>query len=171
MSESFDNLGTVSEYIEREYKKWDEKYTIPFDDEFNIRLLIQLRYDILTTKPEHTKTKLELIEMTNRIQSRLKLKPIEKVVSTIPMYVDCVNLDTKKGKLKIIIYIDNQIIILDNRTYLNSRDYARTIYELAKSKNSIVYIDIHGFGMVVYDELVGFKDLPVEKLQLINHCK
>ena len=23
----------------------------------------------------------------------------------------------------------------------------------------------------IYDELVGFKDLPVEKLQLINHCK
>lgn len=70
----YENLGTVMDYIYKEYKKWEEKYIIPEEEEFNVKLLLQLRFDILTTKPEHTKTKFDLIEMAGRIQSRLRLK-------------------------------------------------------------------------------------------------
>jgi hypothetical protein len=69
----YDKIITIDSYVEREYKKWEELYVISYEEEYNIKLLLQLRYEIFHTKPEHTKTKLDLIEMAQRIQSRLKL--------------------------------------------------------------------------------------------------
>lgn len=74
----YENLENVSDYVEKNYKIWEEAFYIPYEEEFNIKLLLQLRYDILTTKPEYTRTKFDLIEMSNRIQSRLKLKSKQK---------------------------------------------------------------------------------------------
>ena len=75
---NYENPSSMKDYVDNQYKEWQEKYDIPYEDEFNVKLLLQLRYDILTTKPEYTKTKLELIAMANSIQSRLRLKENSK---------------------------------------------------------------------------------------------
>jgi len=167
-------MNNLSERVQREFESWKEKYEIADHMEFEIKTLLKLQeeYEGIPLGSNTTKTRESLLQMIHRLHMNIMLK--EKVDVIKPMYVDCIRADAKedsqRGKMKVIIYVDNQLIILDNKTHLNSRDYARTIYKLAKSKNSIVYIDIHGLGMVIYDELVGFKDLPVEKLHLINNC-
>jgi len=53
---------------------------------------------------------------------------------------------------------------------LNSKvsiqNYASIIHNIAVAKESEIYIDVRGFGMVIYDCLVKFKDLKVNKLDI-----
>lgn len=77
-----------------------------------------------------------------------------------PMYVDCIRIEGKET-IKVLIYIEDKLIILDSKSM---KDYAKIIYKIAIAKKSEIYIDVQGFGMSIYDYLMEFKDLKVNKL-------
>lgn len=166
-------MNNLSERVQREFNEWKEKYEIPSHMEFEVKTLLKLQeeYDKIEESSNTTLTRKTILEMIQRIHRDMRLK--EKEIEMKPMYIDCVRLesqeDSQRGKLKIIAYLNNQIIILDHKTHLNSRDYAKSICDLAKSNQSKVYIDAHGFGITIYNELISFKNLQVEKLHITNH--
>jgi hypothetical protein len=163
-------MNNLSERVQREFESWKEKYEIPDHMEFEVKTLLKLQeeYDEVYKGSNTTKTRESLLNMIHRLHMSMRLT--EKINITKPMYVDCIRLDTKedsqRGMLKVVIYIGDQIISLDNRIYLNSKDYAHAIYNLAKETKSIIYIDTRNFGMVIYDELIKFTDLQIVKLRV-----
>lgn len=166
--ETYDKIH-MAEYVNTEYQKWQEKYDILYEDEFNIRLLLQLRYDILTTKPEHTKTKLELIEMVNKIQSRLRLKSKIYQHNNI-IYVDYIHTQGNEPD-KVIIYNKNKMIILQNKDY-KIQDYANVIMNMREENEFFtVYIDTTGYGLALYDALYGRPAMDVRQLSIQNWNK
>jgi len=127
-------MEPVINYINKEYKIWEEKYQIPYEDEFNIKLLLQLRYDILHTKPELTKTKIDLIEMAQRIQSRLRLKEKQKTPNynyTIMVIGDKLQLVVIK---KLIEMISRENILDKNHVKLTN---GISLYFMPKDENKI----------------------------------
>ena len=62
-----------NKYIEENYKLWEKKYDIKFEDEFNVKLLLGLRYDILNTPVQHVLQKQGLLSMLNNIRCNLIL--------------------------------------------------------------------------------------------------
>jgi hypothetical protein len=67
----------MNERVESEFKKWQERYDIPYDEEYNVKLLLQIRDEIDSTPMEHVKTKRDLNDMADRIYYHLRLKPRE----------------------------------------------------------------------------------------------
>jgi hypothetical protein len=65
---------TRESYIESEYKKWEEKFEIPFEKEFDVRALLSLQHQFLTLPDEHIKTKADVISTLNKLNERLSLK-------------------------------------------------------------------------------------------------
>lgn len=167
---SYDQIAPVMEYVEKEYKKWEEQYDIPFEDEFNIRLLFQLRYDILHTKPEHTKTKKELIEAAHRIQQCLRIKPKINNKEKIVAYTD-VHILPGTNHVKVTIYCRDIIYTL-NDPDLSMIDYAVAIKNIFKDDDYVIfYIDTHGFGKALYDILKAEKGFDVRELKLKDYYK
>ena len=82
-----------------------------------------------------------------------------------PMYIDCV---ATEGRLayKVHIYVDNRFIILEYGVHENIKDYANAVHNIAITKGAEIYIDICGFGRTLYDYLMEFKDLKVNKLTI-----
>lgn len=70
-----ENINERAEWVESEYKKWEDRYTIPFASEFNIKTMLELKHQFYNTPDEHTKAKRELIEMMSRLQKDANLKP------------------------------------------------------------------------------------------------
>lgn len=68
------NTSERAERIESEYKKWEEKYHIPFDQEFEIRTIIDLEDEFKSITPEHTKRRDDVIKMISHLKGRLNLK-------------------------------------------------------------------------------------------------
>jgi hypothetical protein len=66
---------TRKEYIESEFKKWEEVYEIEFNQEFEIKALLDLQYQFSSTPREHVKTIGDLIHTMNQIKRNLNLKP------------------------------------------------------------------------------------------------
>jgi hypothetical protein len=66
---------TRKEYIESEYKKWEEKFEIRFQDEFNLKAMIELQYQFEITPKEHIKTIGDIVHTKNQIMKNLNLKP------------------------------------------------------------------------------------------------
>lgn len=169
-NESFNNLANLSKNVQKEFETWKEKYEIPYHMEFDVKTLLKLQeeYENIPEGSNTTKTRETLLQMINRIHMSMNLNQKETLIK--PMYVDYVSLDAKndsqRGLIKISIYVDNQLIILDSKYYKTSKDFAEAIYKLAKYNKHTVYIDTHGYGMVIYDELIKFKDLQVVELRV-----
>lgn len=66
---------TRKEYIESELAKWKEKYEIGFQDEFDLKAMLELQYQFTITPPEHVKTLGDIIHTKNQIMRNLNLKP------------------------------------------------------------------------------------------------
>ena len=64
-----------SEWVESEFKKWQERYSIPFEMEFNVKALLDLQWQFNNTEDGHVKTKADLIQAISRLQRDLHLKP------------------------------------------------------------------------------------------------
>jgi hypothetical protein len=63
-----------AERIEREYKKWEEKYEIPFEQEFEVRTIIELQDEFRSVPEDHTKRRSEIINMITHLKGRIRLK-------------------------------------------------------------------------------------------------
>lgn len=63
-------------YMESEFKKWQEKFEIPFEKEFDVKALLSLQYQFMVTPDEHIKSKKDLIDAIHRLQYNLKLEPV-----------------------------------------------------------------------------------------------
>jgi len=159
----YDDLVAVWDYVNKHYEKWEELYEIPFDKQFDVFLLLQLRYDIIRTKPEHTKTKLDLIKMATEIQKSLKLKRKKQKENII--YIDCFRGD-KNNLIKVNVYANDKLYVLLCKGF-KIEDYALPIRNLiTKKENAIIYIDTHGIGIGLYDELMKYDDLVVKQLEV-----
>ena len=118
-----DKLSMI-EYVNGEYEKWQEIYEIPFKDEFNVRLLLQVRWDILHTQPEHTKTKLDLIRMAEDLRRSMRIEKKPQLIHKI-MYVDILRTEGDKP-IRMVIYYDDKMTILQYKDF-KIDDYANMI--------------------------------------------
>jgi hypothetical protein len=180
-------MNNVSERVQREFNEWKEKYEIPYHMEHHVKTLLRLQeeYDNVEASSNTTKTRETLLHMIQDLYVRLKLKEKELVKKTIPMYVDFsrvhVDLNDKIDGVKnmnmgvcigkVNIYIEDKIIVLNKNDNL-IRNYAfeiksiiNTYEELTKTK-LIAYIDTQCFGNDLYDALLEFDDIKVEKLNV-----
>jgi uncharacterized protein YfbU (UPF0304 family) len=73
------NQASRVSYIEREYKKWEEKFEIPFELEFNVKALLSLQHQFMELPEEHVKTKADVMSTITRLQRDLNLKPKRKL--------------------------------------------------------------------------------------------
>lgn len=73
------NLASRESYIESEYKKWEERFEIPFQQEFNVKALLSLQHQFLSLPEDHTKAKADVIKTINDLQRNLDLKPKRKL--------------------------------------------------------------------------------------------
>jgi hypothetical protein len=67
------NLASRESYVESEYKKWEDKFEIPFEQEFNVKALLSLQYQFLNLPDEHIKTKADIVATISRINKDLNL--------------------------------------------------------------------------------------------------
>lgn len=65
---------TRKEYIEREFSKWQNNYEIGFEQEFDIKALLNLQYQFMITPNEHTKAQGDIIHTINQIRRNMNLK-------------------------------------------------------------------------------------------------
>jgi hypothetical protein len=72
-------METKREYIERELKAWKEQFEIPFEDEYKVKILHDLRYTYENTPDDHVKTKADIIHAIQNLARNLKLKPRQKL--------------------------------------------------------------------------------------------
>lgn len=72
------NIAEREQWVESEFKKWEEEFIVPFELEFNVKALLDMRYLFLTTPSEHTRTKIDLLRAMEHLQDsfmgRLKKK-------------------------------------------------------------------------------------------------
>lgn len=107
---------TRKEFIESEYKKWEERYEINFEQEFDLKAMIELQYQFEITPKEHIKTIGDIVHTKNQIMKNLNLKkkPFKK----------------KDGsKYKILLLSDN----------IDSRDHLSDLFKLLLNKDVITF--------------------------------
>lgn len=68
------NAVSRESYIESEYKKWEEKFEIPFEVEFNVKALLSLQHQFMNLPDDHVKAKAEIMRTISDIQRTLNLK-------------------------------------------------------------------------------------------------
>lgn len=73
------NLASRESYIESEYKKWEERFEIPFQQEFNVKALLSLQYQFMSLPEDHTKAKADVIKTISDLNRNLNLKPKRKL--------------------------------------------------------------------------------------------
>jgi CRISPR/Cas system-associated protein Cas7 (RAMP superfamily) len=78
IEEQSERVSKRVEWVESEYKKWEERFEIPFEQEFNIKALLGLRHQFTATQDDHVKTKMDLLWSMQKIESHLNLKPKKK---------------------------------------------------------------------------------------------
>ena len=64
-----------AEYVESEFKKWEEMYEINYIQEYDVKLLLSLRHQLEETPDNNVKTKIDLINAINMLTKGLNLKP------------------------------------------------------------------------------------------------
>lgn len=65
---------TRKEYIESELNKWNEQYVIGFEQEFEIKAMLNMQYQFMITHHDHVKTQGDIIHNINQIKRNLDLK-------------------------------------------------------------------------------------------------
>lgn len=154
------------EYVEGELKKWNEEYEIPFEQVFDVKAILDLEYQFLSTPDDHIKTKSDIVHTMQRLKSGLRLKPKK---NTYMISVDPFN--SSVGE-KISLSVDT----LDNKTgelkseYIDGVDYQDVAFSLIqiikKIKPTKVFFDKTGKGLTLYD-VVKF-DLKKHDIQINN---
>ena len=87
-----------SEWVESEFTKWKERFEIPFVDEFNVKVMLGLRYDYENTPNDHYKAKGDILHALCEIRHALDGVLIEK---------------KPNAKRKIMVIVDNDSEVLE----------------------------------------------------------
>ena len=164
-------MNNLSERVQREFNEWKERYDIPYNMEFQVKTLLKLQeeYETVEIGSNTTKTRETLLHMIQDLQGRMNLN--EKNENAFKaIYVDYFKNDANGiSKVeKAVVYCDNFIYNLQGEKYKSIKDYAYIIHKIALSKRAIVYIDVRGMGMALYDELKEFKNIVVNELHHLN---
>ena len=102
-------------------------------------------------------------------QYGLKMKSENNIKEKI-VYAD-VYIPQDARNVKIIIYSEDNIYILDNPN-LSMIDHALTIKNIFKDDDYVIfYLDTHGFGRGLYDILKGEKGFDVRELKIQDYYK
>jgi hypothetical protein len=78
-------MSELNERVEREFKKWQEKYEIPFQSEFQVKTLLKLQdeYNNVEEGSNTTRTRETLLRMINEVGGSVSLKPKQEYNETI----------------------------------------------------------------------------------------
>jgi hypothetical protein len=139
----------VRESREREFKEWKERYEIPFDQEFNVKQLLQIREEIEETPTEHVRTRKDLIDIADRIQYHMRLNP---------------KLPEKQYDYKLLVVGNNsQLYNLYEffRMILNEKDI-KSIFSGAKVESYKFSIELHNGVTIIgryknAEQIYGYK--------------
>lgn len=94
--------------------------------------------------------------------NQIKNNQVWTIVDTVPIYIDILENENDK-KIEVIMYNHKwKVSWINEGTSFKKRAYL--IENLIKDKKITIYIDVHGFGKVLYDELFQYKNLDVRKL-------
>ena len=112
-------------YIESEYKKWEERFEIPFEKEFDVRALLSLQHQFLTLPEEHVKTKADVILTINKLTERLDLK--RKTVIK----------DEDKLKVTFVVNDQRQLVDLEDILTSSMKDTTKNVLRHNPSSTTI----------------------------------
>lgn len=66
------------EWVESEFKKWQENFIISFDEEFEVKAILDLQWQYKTVEDSHVKTKSDILSIVSRAKRDLMLKPKDR---------------------------------------------------------------------------------------------
>jgi hypothetical protein len=134
-----ENQVSRESYIESEFKKWEETFEIPFEQEFNLKALLALQHQFLTLPDEHIKTKADVMGTISRISKDLNLKRKRKL--------------SDSEKYSIMFVVDDKL----------QKDRLEDLFTLSISENNLesvhssnnqtkIKTDLHQINIVVNGE-------------------
>jgi hypothetical protein len=158
------SMNKRSEYVEREFQKWSEIYEIPFDQEFEVKALLELQGQYNEIPDKHIRTKTDILNAIHGIKGRLRLK--KKV-----------NLSNEE-KLKVLVVVDHyskikEIVNIFARIINNEWiDYVKMYQGEAtiQTKDAVIEfrpkneMQIRGLKYDIYLNLTGDKQFENEVL-------
>lgn len=115
------------EWVESEFKKWKERYEIPFEKEFNVKALLELKYQYYNTDDNHVKTKADLIHTIVKLQNDLNLK-MKRKASENPVKLLFVANNSQQARslfefLINVIDRENIVKVFYNDRRITTKDY------------------------------------------------
>lgn len=168
---SLQNINERVEWVESEYKKWEEMYEILFEDEFNVKALLSLRHQFSATPDDHTKTKVDLLHAMKGLQRDLGLKPIMRnSLNSNTWYITIERLENKTACLFInaiksksdevrIINVANDMFRakrVDPNTTLDLGELVGLLFDkLLENRPNRIVFDKMGMGTAVYDQFIS----------------
>lgn len=165
-------LSVYSESVEKKFQEWKEKYEIPEHQEFNYKTLIALQgeyAEISRLQPDHTKRRMELLHMIERVQRELKFKKIEKKnKEKIKVLIACRANDIE------VIHSMIEDMLRDDTLKDSVKTFTRTPKGLVFQINHYEFMftdtsqrDMRGMRFHELFNMTG-KDLPLEVLNMIK---
>lgn len=141
--------------------------------EFNEEVYDNLKKEIRNLNPKLTKVRESgdfgtYKNLINAYSEVLKL--IEHCEDIIKSESNVVYMDSytiSEGKTRVILYKDQKVYVIDNvHCNFNVEDMVKVLSSHLNKKD-IIYIDIRGFGIAIYDYLNNMK-FNVKKLDFVN---
>ena len=141
--------------------------------EFNLEVYENLKKEIRNLNPKLAKVResgdFETYKnLINTYSEILKLvEHCEDIIDSERnvVYMDCYMIS--EGKMKVALYKDQNVYMIDNaHCSLKLEDMVKVLSNKLNKKDTI-YIDIHGFGLTIYDCLKDMK-FDVNKLGFVN---
>jgi len=80
------------------------------------------------------------------------------------MYVS--DIQNHKGEEVVIVHINDKQYILRGKSYKTYSNYVDVIKIIAEKEDVEIYIDVNGFGIALYEELLKFENLSINKLNI-----
>lgn len=72
-----------AEWVESEFKKWQEHFIISFDEEFEVKAILDLQWQYNNIEDNHVKSKSDILYTISRAKRDLGLKPRVKTESEV----------------------------------------------------------------------------------------
>lgn len=155
------------EYVESEFAKWNNEYDIPFEQVFDVKAILDLEHQYLSTPDDHVKTKSDIVHTMQRLKSGLRLKcknnaymisidPYNRLgLSQVDLSLHVLNLTN--GELK--------------NEYINGVDYADVSHKLVQKIKNVkpikILCDKAGKGATLFDVLK--MDLRKHEIKVENN--
>jgi len=155
--------------------RWGDSYTPKNQFQDNVINTLKGEIEALTPKLKQTRedrdygTYKNLInayrEVLNLLNDHYKIHGINTTNEKVNMYINYIVLPNK-NKVEVLIR-DKHYMIWGN-AFKKIEDFINPIKQIAENENAIVYIDVNGYGIALYDLLSGINGLTVKRLRLDN---